>query len=154
MPRASRSSEGRLFTIGYEGKTMDEYLAQLRDAGVSLLCDVRYNAVSRKRGFSKRGLAEACTAAGIRYEHLRTLGIPSEERRNLRRPEDRAALFDRYARVTLAAEGEALANIAAWIKVDCESVALTCFERDPRECHRHCVADALHWMGTVAAVHL
>src|SRR5690606_25501465 len=44
---------GTLFTIGYEGRTQEEYLALLGEAGVTLLVDVRRNPISRKKGFSR-----------------------------------------------------------------------------------------------------
>jgi hypothetical protein len=73
---------GALFTIGYEGRTQDEYLGLLTGAGVTLLADVRRNPISRKKGFSRKALAEGCAAVGVRYEHLPELGIASEKRKN------------------------------------------------------------------------
>jgi hypothetical protein len=42
-----------LFTIGYQGRTLEDSLNVLLTASVTLLCDVRRNPVSRKPGFSK-----------------------------------------------------------------------------------------------------
>ena len=42
-----------LLTIGYESKSLENYLNQLITAGVTLLCDVRRNPLSRKYGFRK-----------------------------------------------------------------------------------------------------
>jgi uncharacterized protein (DUF488 family) len=131
-----------LLTIGYEGRTLDEFLARLRDAGCTVLGDVRRNAFSRKPGFSKRPLAEGCAGAGIRYEHLPELGIASADRQRVETAADVAALFDRYRQEMLPGQGAALARIAGWLR-DGEVVALTCFERDPLQCHRHVVAGAL-----------
>ena len=139
-----------LLTIGYEGRTREAYLALLREAGCTLLCDVRRNPFSRKPGFSKRALAVGCAAAGIRYEHLPELGIASADRKAVATPADIAALFERYRRDMLPAQGAALGRIAAWLRAG-EVVALTCFERDPRQCHRHLVAEALA-AGTGATV--
>ena len=133
---------GPLFTIGYEGRTQDEYLALLREAGVTLLADVRRNPISRKRGFSKSTLAQGCTAVGIRYEHLPELGIASEKRKSLATRAAVDALFAEYERDWLPTQGPALAKLRAWVNAG-ERVALTCFERVPGDCHRHCVAVAL-----------
>jgi uncharacterized protein (DUF488 family) len=46
----------------------------------------------------------------------------------------------------LPQQGVALENIRAWVAAG-ERVALTCFERLPEQCHRHCVAEALVRMG-------
>jgi hypothetical protein len=58
-----------LFTIGYEGLTLENYLNQLLRANITLLCDVRRNPISRKYGFSKRTLSNACAGVGITYRH-------------------------------------------------------------------------------------
>ena len=102
---------GALFTIGYEGRTQDEYLALLRGAGVTLLADVRRNPISRKKGFSKGTLAHGCAAVGIRYEHLPELGIASEKRKNLATQADVDALFAEYERDWLPTQGPALAKL-------------------------------------------
>ena len=132
----------RLLTIGYEGRTLESYLNALLQASVTVLCDVRRNAISRKYGFSKNALARACDGVGIRYEHLPELGIESRQRRGLESQADFDALFRTYERESLPRQGDALAKIRAWLRLG-ESVALTCYERDADQCHRHCVADAL-----------
>ena len=51
-----KATPSRLFTIGYEGRTLESYLNLLIREGTTLLCDVRRNAISRKYGFSKTTL--------------------------------------------------------------------------------------------------
>jgi hypothetical protein len=131
-----------LCTIGYEGRTLESYLNRLLQNGVSLLCDVRRNPLSRKYGFSKGTLRKTCDGVGIRYEHLPELGIASEYRRELHTQADYDALFALYERDSLPRQTEALATIHRWVEAG-ERVALTCFERLPHQCHRHCVAGAL-----------
>jgi uncharacterized protein (DUF488 family) len=131
-----------LLTIGCEGRTLAAYLELLVQSRVSLLCDVRRNPLSRKRGFSKKALARACTQAGIRYEHLAELGIASEKRKRLKTQADYDALFEDYERNWLTTQAEALGKIRSWLDAG-QRVALTCFELAPEQCHRHCVAEAL-----------
>lgn len=151
---ARPSRTAGLSTIGYEGLSLEGYLNRLLQAGVTLLCDVRRNPLSRKYGFSKRTLARGCEGVGIRYEHLRELGIDSVERQDLKTQADYDALFDRYERDMLPRQGPAVAAIVAWIQSG-ESVTLTCYEHLPIQCHRHCVAEAVEQaMQTVAAQHL
>jgi len=143
-----------LATIGYEGRTIESYLNELLRAGVTLLCDVRRNALSRKYGFAKSTLSTGCAGVGIRYEHLPELGIASEQRRGLEAQADYDALFDDYERESLPQQGPALATIRSWLR-DGERVALTCYEKLPQQCHRHCVAEALERrLKGVAAKHL
>lgn len=134
--------KGRLLTIGYEGRSIEGYLAALREAGVTVLCDVRRTPLSHKPGFSKRKLGERCARAGIRYEHLPELGIAPEHRRGVKTPEQYDALFTRYAREWLPAQASTLERIQSWLRAG-EAVALTCFEHDAARCHRRRVAEAL-----------
>ena len=142
-----------LVTIGYEGRSLEGYLNDLLGHGVTLLCDVRRNPLSRKYGFSKGTLSKACEGVGIRYEHLPELGIPSDQRRELHTQADYYALFAEYEQQSLPRERAALDKIRGWV-VAGERVALTCFERLPQECHRHCVAEALERLIGKATVHL
>ena len=136
------ATPSQLFTIGYEGRSIEEYLNLLLRGGVTLLCDVRRNAISRKYGFSKTTLTRACTGVGLRYEHLPELGIESRRRRGLKTEADFRELFKTYVQTILPNQGDALGRIRGWLRSG-ESVALTCFELEAGDCHRHCVANAL-----------
>lgn len=139
--RPNRGEPG-LCTIGYEGSTLEGYLNRLLQAGVTLLCDVRRNPLSRKYGFSKSTLSKGCEGVGIRYEHLPELGIASEERRELHTQADYDALFAVYERDRLPQQRAPLAKIGGWV-TEGHRVALTCYEAQPCQCHRHSVAEAL-----------
>lgn len=139
--RPTRKGKG-LVTIGYEGKSLEAYLNLLLDDGVTILCDVRRNPLSRKYGFSKGTLSSSCKSIDIRYEHLPELGIASDQRRELNTQADYDALFEIYERESLPHQVEALGKIAFWIESG-ERVALTCYEHAPHQCHRHCVAEAV-----------
>ena len=131
-----------LSTIGYEGLTLEGYLNRLLENGVTLLCDVRRNAISRKYGFSKNTLLKGCEGVGVRYEHLPELGIASERRQGLKTQEEYEALFEDYGRNYLPLQNKALKQICAWTQQG-NHVALTCYERFPQMCHRSYVAQAL-----------
>src|SRR6478609_1630184 len=66
--------------IGYEGLTVDALVSRLRLRGVTTLVDVRLNAISRKRGFSKKALGTALEQAGIAYLHRPALGNERDNR--------------------------------------------------------------------------
>ncbi len=140
--RSAPSASG-LLTIGYEGKSLEGYMNQLLQAGVSLLCDVRRNPLSRKYGFSKGTLSKTCESIGICYEHLPELGIASDKRRELNTQADYDALFADYEQNDLPRQESVLNSIASWIVNDRQRVALTCYELHPEQCHRHCVAKAV-----------
>ena len=131
----------RIFTIGYEGTTMDEFLAALKAAGVERLIDVRALPLSRRPGFSKSPLRAALEEAGIEYVHLKALGTPAEGRS--------AARAGRHADLERIYAGqlelpEAIVQGAQMIELAKEKPsALLCFEREPAHCHRTLLLDAV-----------
>lgn len=69
------------YTVGYSGRDIDSFVAALKDADVACLVDIRFNAVSMyKPAFSRRNLERALCEAGIAYEHMPDLGVPSDIR--------------------------------------------------------------------------
>lgn len=136
------SRRGVLFTIGYQGKSLEHYLNVLIRAGVSLLCDIRRNPISRKYGFSKNTLDRCCESLGIAYNHLPELGIASSRRRSLSSESDYKKLFDYYRQYTLPRQKTNLRKVVTWLQ-DGEAVAFTCYEQDVRMCHRGHTAEAV-----------
>lgn len=140
----------RLFTIGYEGADLSAFVRRLQIAGVSVLVDVRELPLSRRRGFSKRHLAELLAQHDIRYMHRRELGAPRDIRHELRETGDYRHYFRRF-RVYLKTQHAALEQLVA----ECVgTVVLMCFERDPEECHRSVVAAELAKITDLKPVHL
>lgn len=134
--------EPALFTIGYEGQSLEAYLNKLITHRVEVLCDVRKNPVSMKFGFSKKRLRAAVENLGMEYVHIPELGIASGKRKALDSPEAYASLFDQYERETLPEREDELAHLHALLRKR-ERVALTCFEACHTDCHRSRVAEAL-----------
>jgi len=131
-------SDKLIVSVGYEGRDVSELLSCLADHGVSVLVDVRLNAISRKPGLSKRALGAAAAEAGIEYVHLRALGNPRDNREDFRSGSTAGR------RRFLAELGTADGRIALKEVVDLVSarvIALLCFEADHNSCHRSCVAD-------------
>ena len=124
----------RLFTIGYEGATMDEFLGALQSAGVERVIDVRALPLSRRPGFSKTPLRNALAEAGIDYVHLRALGTPAEGR-TAARAGRKAELERLYAGQLELPEAIVAAEEMKRLAAEKPS-ALLCFERDPACCHR------------------
>ena len=131
----------RVFTIGYEGATVAEFLAALTAAGVVQVADVRAIAASRRPGFAKTALAANLKSVGIDYRHLRGLGTPKEGR-DAAKKGDRATLERVYAGQLDLPEAQAEAAILATM-IDERPTALLCFERDPAMCHRSLLLDAM-----------
>src|SRR5690348_12988158 len=124
----------RIFTIGYEGTTVPEFIAALQKAGVERVIDVRALPLSRRPGFSKSPLKAALEEVGIEYLHLKALGTPSEGRTAARagRHADMARIYAGQLELP-----EAIAQSAQMIGLAKEKPsALLCMEREPDHCHR------------------
>ena len=141
-----------LATIGYEGASLEDFLATLLLAEVKRVIDIRELPQSRRRGFSKNILARALEVHGIAYSHIRALGDPKHGREAAR-----AGRFDEfrqifYAHIDRPEARDALA-LAATLAGEARS-ALLCYERNPKHCHRSIVADRLNVLYTFQVNHL
>ncbi len=131
-----------LFTIGYEGISLEQYLNKLVTNQVQLLIDVRKNPLSMKFGFSKSLLKKYCESLGITYMHIPELGIESDKRQSLNCQSDYDALFNVYKKTTLPNTSEQQDQIIQLFE-HFERVALTCFEANICQCHRKPLSEAI-----------
>lgn len=131
-----------LFTIGYEGITLEAYLNKLIKNNIKVLCDVRKNALSMKYGFSKSQLKNACNGVGIEYIHIPEVGIDSEQRQELKNQSDYDALFEEYKIHNLKKSIDSQTEILSLLKKN-RRIALTCFEADICQCHRKHLSEAI-----------
>ena len=131
----------RIFTIGYEGATVGEFLSALQSARVERVIDVRFVPNSRRPGFSKTPLRNALAEAGIDYVHLRALGTPADGRAAAR-----AGRKDELKRIYAGQLElpEAIAETGKMLDLSREKPsALLCYERDPAACHRTLLLEAV-----------
>ena len=136
------SDKKALFTIGYEGLSLEEYINKLLAADVKVLCDVRKNSYSMKYGFNKSQLQMACDGVGIRFIHIPEVGIISDKRRELHTQRDYDILFEDYKNTVLPQTLSQQEEILNLIKVH-DRVAITCFEANICQCHRKHLAEAI-----------
>jgi uncharacterized protein (DUF488 family) len=143
----------RLFTIGYEGRSVSNLVEQLQLAGIERVVDVRELPLSRRRGFSKTPLADALRAAGITYEHVRALGNPKKTRDRYKRGDVEGGAREYRAHLhngSYPALVELADSLAASVKT-----CLLCFEEDHSRCHRAVIAGAVaERLPRVAVAHL
>lgn len=130
----------KVFTIGYEGLDAASFLSLLSKHDVQTIVDIRELPLSRKRGFSKRSLAELLRAEGIGYLHMADLGCP----RPVRNQYKSDGSWPRYTKgylLHLSSQAKAIDDLAELAAE--RNCALLCFEADYRFCHRSFVADAV-----------
>ncbi len=125
-----------VFSVGYEKRTLEEFLSLLLNQGVQVLVDVRKNPLSRKFGFSKKRLKEACKRVGLDYRHEPDLGIPSAKRKHLSSKEEYERLFDEYERTVLPRQISLVKELVEELVEKKRSIALMCMERQHNACHR------------------
>lgn len=133
--------EYAIFTIGYEGRTVEAYANLLIKNDVKILCDVRKNPLSMKYGFSKKQLKAVVESVGITYLHFPSLGIESEKRKNLSDKIDYDRLFAGYKK-QLKNKKKEIGELSELVNKN-RRIALTCFERDVNYCHRNYTANEL-----------
>lgn len=141
-----------LFTIGYEGAEIGDFLATLMAHEISRVVDVRDVPISRKRGFSKNLLREALSEKGIDYVHLKGLGDPKPGRDAARRG-DFSAFRKIYSLHLKTIDAQAALDAAQKLALDRVS-CLLCFERDNKHCHRSIVASRLADNSKVTIRHI
>ena len=130
-----------LCTIGFAGKTAEEFFGLLAQAGVEQLIDIRQNRGGQLSGFAKHPdlsyfLREV---ADISYAHEPLLAPPLELLRTYRKSKDWPA-YEAAFQQTMKERGvPAVIDTPSWPS----KVALLCSEPEPEKCHRRLVADLL-----------
>ncbi|WP_054693665.1 DUF488 domain-containing protein [Syntrophomonas palmitatica] len=141
----------KIYTIGYEGKTLEEFLKTLKNAGVTFLVDVRENPNSRKKGFSKQILSETLNNQDIKYKHFAKLGTPKDIRLEYQSSGNIDFLFEHY-RNYLKQNPEYIDNLLDEIGDNC--ACLMCFEKLATQCHRLVITEYLFINHGAAIKHL
>ena len=142
-----------LSTLGYEKRTLEDFLRLLREERIDVVVDVRDVPWSHKPGFSKRPLSEALTAAGFEYVHAGFAGNPKALRSSARSNDEALRLYAEH----LKSHPEILEQLDALLVpllANGKRMCLICFERDPRDCHRSILAGAWSMGRGVAVAHL
>lgn len=139
----------KIITIGYEGADFGDFLHTLKASGVDLLLDIREFPMSRRRGFAKTALRQGLGEFGISYRHEPWLGSPKLIRHRLRDDGNYKKFFkdfDQYLE-TQRGQLEQLSNELAG------TIALLCYERDHKTCHRSSVAALLSEITGITVEH-
>lgn len=135
-------TRGLVYTIGYEGKNISQFIERLKLVGVEQLIDVREKALSRKNGFAKNALRKALNDNNMVYKHLPELGSPSDIRHKLHEDWDYVYFFNEYTKYLEYPEAKnaivELENLAHIRKS-----VIMCFEYSVEKCHRRILKEML-----------
>jgi uncharacterized protein (DUF488 family) len=134
-----------LCTIGFAGKTAEEFFALLRCAGIQQLIDVRQNRGGQLSGFAKHPDLSFFLRAleKIEYAYGPLLAPPPELLKSYRKSKDWPAYEAAFLEVMKERGVPEKVDTGSWAA----KVALLCSEPGPEKCHRRLVADLLadHW---------
>ena len=144
-------------TIGFAGKTAEEFFRLLQESGVRKVIDIREHRIGQLSGFAKYpNLAFFLDrVAGIAYAYEPMLAPTPEIRKAYRKSKDWSAYESSF--LELMRERGIPEQVAPSEYEG--TVALLCSEPDPEKCHRRLVAELLaeHWRSkghTVEIHHL
>lgn len=127
-----------LYTIGYQGLSLEKFISMLQAHNVEEVVDVRELPLSRKPGFSKTKLSEALRDADIGYRSIRALGSPRDLRQEYRATQDWEDFSKRFLD-HLKSQTDALQDLVDLAYAD--TICLMCYEHDSAVCHRRIVAE-------------
>jgi len=128
-------------TIGFAGKTAEQFFSLLTQAGVRRVVDIRENRSGQLSGYAKHPDLEFFLAriAGIDYGHEPLLAPTPEMRKAYRKIKD----WPQYEATFLALMRERGFPGSVELPVSAGTLALLCSEAGPEKCHRRLVAELL-----------
>ena len=136
------SSVHALYTMGYEGISIEQFMTTLIRKNIKAVIDVRGNSNSMKRDFAKHKFAGYLDAVGIGYIPMPEIGVPNKIKREYLQSDRRQELFAWHEANVLEKKSEYIEKINTLAAT--QNVVLICFEKDPQQCHRSHVAQFCH----------
>ena len=134
-----------LCTIGFTGKTAEDFFDLLRHAEVQSVIDVRQNRTGQLSAFAKYPDLEFFLRqiGNIGYRHEPLLAPSPELRKSYQEGKDWAAYEEGFLNLLKQRAVPQSLDTSSWPA----NVALLCTEAGPEKCHRRLVAEVLaeHW---------
>ncbi|MCF7812456.1 DUF488 domain-containing protein [Candidatus Gracilibacteria bacterium] len=131
-----------IFTVGYEGVSVDQFFNNLIQNNITTLVDVRHNPRSMKYGFTESTLKKLCQDRRVEYVSVKNLGIPGKLRQELNTQADYDLLFSDFEKQHMPKVKNELSYLKKLLDQN-KRLALMCFEKDTCCCHRTIVANHL-----------
>ena len=129
-----------LYTIGFQGKALSEFIHLLRQVGADAVIDVRLRNTSQLAGYTKRDDLRFLLQEGfgIAYEHHPELAPTPEILDAYRRDKDWTAYEAQYGPLLVERQAE---TIARQILSRYQAPCLLCSEPTADQCHRRLIAE-------------
>ena len=146
MPPPTEDAD--FYTTSYQGRDIDSFVSCLVMAGVETLLDIRFNPVSMyKPSFSRKNLEARLAEEEIEYLHMPQLGVPADVRQQAKASGQRDDIWAWYDEHVLT---QFTKNVDWFFNTANHPIAMMCLERDPDDCHRQRLADALERQGLMS----
>lgn len=129
-----------LYTVGYEGLTINGFLAMIDGPPIALIVDARERPLSRKPGFSKRALQEALERLNVGYRHMPELGSPSVLRHQFKESGNWALFRAGYSN-WLGGQLDSINTLRRFATL--QTIGVLCFEADVNLCHRSILVESV-----------
>jgi len=142
LKKEIKNSPHALYTMGYEGIGIENFIVKLLQRNIKTVIDVRGNPNSRKRDFAKHQFSEYLSEAGILYVPMPEVGVPNKIKREYLQADRREELFAWHEKNILAKNPDYIEQINELAKT--QNIVLICYEKDPLQCHRSHVATYYH----------
>ncbi|HOV81591.1 MAG TPA: DUF488 family protein [Methanothrix sp.] len=133
------SNQREVYTIGYEGRTLSQFINLLKINNIRQIIDVREIAFSRKSGFSKSALEKGLKSNDIIYRHCPQLGTPKEIRESYYQTHNFSLLAEMFEKHFIESEAKEILFDVIGLAIVRKS-ALMCYELLPSKCHRSLIA--------------
>ncbi|HEX8169146.1 MAG TPA: DUF488 domain-containing protein [Thermoanaerobaculia bacterium] len=131
----------RIYTIGHSTRTLEEFVALLREHGIARLADIRrYPGSRRYPHFAGESLAQSLPAHEVAYEHFADLG---GRRRPAADSPNAAWTNEQFRGYADHMSSPAFRTAIERLLTDDRASAVMCAEAVPWRCHRNLLADDL-----------
>ena len=104
-----------VYDIGYERRSIEDFLSILQDKNIEVVIDIRERALSRKKEFNKERLKRNLKSKNIDYKHFKELGSPFTIRQAFRKNKNHSEFFKGYQK-HLQGEQKTLAEVEQQIQ--------------------------------------
>ena len=135
-----------VYTMGFQRKSLSEFITLLKQAGVEAVIDIRLRNTSHLSGFTKRDDLDFLLNEGfdVAYEHHLELAPTAEILDTYREDKDWAAYEERFGPLLVERQAEAIGRD---ILSRYQAICLLCSEPTSEQCHRRLVAE--HWSDRI-----
>ena len=135
-----------VYTVGFQRKSLSEFITLLRQAGVEAVIDIRLRNTSQLSGYTKRDDLAFLLIEGfdVAYEHHLELAPTAEILDTYREDKEWAAYVERFGPLLVERQAEAIGRD---ILSRYQAICLLCSEPTADQCHRRLVAE--HWSDNI-----